>query len=126
MYSSPLRILRNLLPATETVRNQNRLCAGRAYSWQQPTLCEQLRYFVFIFLKSKWPRHTTTARIEQSHIGSHHAQQVHFIVHLHYRLMMAVTLYHESSAACWRPVFRCAPHQELAQKICIRVQGDRM
>ena len=71
MKRLPIRVLRDLLVATEIVGEYDRLWATGAHRRQQDALSERLCNSGVCALEAEWTGHTTTAAIEGFQLNSH-------------------------------------------------------
>src|ERR1700674_3201995 len=61
--------LENLLPATESVRDNQCVLRRVAHRREKDSLADRLRHVVLIFLETKGSRHSTASRIDRLQIG---------------------------------------------------------
>src|ERR1700677_993546 len=69
MDGVPRGILPDLLPATESVCNQDRLCSRRTNRGQEHPLTQRLRDLILVLFEAKRACHAAAAGIQHSYPG---------------------------------------------------------
>src|SRR5580692_2864114 len=111
------RILPYLLPAAESVSDQDCLWRGRTHRGQQHPLAQSLRNLILVLFKAKWPGHAAAARIEHVYLGVRGLQQRKLVLHAHQRFLVAMAVeHHISPRQLGWTIGRCLPGEELAEQ----------
>jgi len=116
VHRLPPRRLRDLLPAAETIGDDERLWRCAADGGQQHELSDLHRHLVVIGLEAEAAGHAAASRVERLESSSRRPQHRLLIVHLRNRLVMAVAVEHHRTRELWRPVARHFLLQEFAQQ----------
>ena len=84
--------LKNLLTATEAVRDDKCVQRRLTHGWQQHAFTGGLRHRVFITFEAKRPGHTTASRVKRLQFGAHFKNERFGVCHFHERFLMAVAM----------------------------------
>src|SRR6266478_1091631 len=119
MYCPLSGTLRDLLAATEAIRDDQGFLRGIPNSWQQDSFGHCLRHCKLVFLESERPGHSATSGIQRLHFCAQLPQQPFFMVHFHQRFLVAVAMEQDFHRALgWRIVWGVS-QQKLAEQKCL-------
>src|SRR5947209_3191595 len=98
--------LGDLLLATESVSNNQRILGGLAHGREQDAFAALYRHVVVIFLEAEGPGHATTARVEDRKIQAELFEQRLLGLHAHNRLVVTMSMHHRFAMQLWRLIVR--------------------
>src|SRR5579872_4693785 len=124
MERLPARSLEDLLPATKTVGNNQRVIGRFAHRRKEHSFAHGLGYRVLLFLKTERSRHSAASRIDGLQIGAHFSKQRFFGAHFHNRFVMAVPVEKYLLSKLRSLIARGLLFQKLAQEKRLVSQPD--
>src|SRR5271170_8229233 len=117
VQGAPVGVLSNLFATAETVCDNQSIRGCISHSRKQHALAECLRYLVLFLLKTERPSHATAASVKHFNLRAGRREYGKFIVHLHQRLVMAMTMQHNTlTLKRRRLVSDCSLSEELAEQ----------
>src|SRR5947209_7312937 len=102
MQCTTVRRLGDLLTATKTISDNQRILVRLPHSRKQYPFANLYRYVVVVFLKTERASHTTTFRVKHLEIQSQLREHCLFIVHPHNGFVMAVSMHNRLTMLQWR------------------------
>ena len=120
--------LLDLLPATESVGNDDRAPGRISYGRQEHSFAHGLRHLVFFLLETKWPRHPAATGIDGLEIRSRFSQQGLLIAEPHQRFVVAVAMQQNFPGKLRWSISRSMMLEELAEKkrLAAQLHGARI
>ena len=115
--------LKNLLTATEAVRDDECLQRRLAHSRQQHAFTGSLRDRVFITFEAERASHTATSRVKRLQFGAHFANERFGVGHFHERFLMAVAVQQDFSRKSRGFMAGSIAFEKLAEKKVLAAQA---
>src|ERR1700730_128902 len=119
VHRRPSGALQYLFATAEAIRHNQRVWRRMSHRWQQNSLSYGLRYLELIFLKTEWPGHSTTSRVQGLQFHAHLPEQRFLIIDFHERLMVAVAMKNDFSGEGRREIVRSVILQKLTEEKCL-------
>src|SRR5581483_4229162 len=126
MQSSPIGLLRNLLPATETIREDQRIVWCSAHRRKQYSLSALDTHFIMVSFISKRSRHSATTGIEDFVVEPHLLQYVFLICKLQFALVVAVPVNYCFPLQPRRPIVFHLPLEKFTEQEGLALQSLRI